>query len=66
MKAKTKSELLELELTNIVKIVSGINFSLALNDEGKVFVWGNNNFGQLGTGGLRNVDEPTVLDTLLK
>lgn len=66
MKAKSKTELLELGLTNIVKVVSGINFSLALNSEGKVFVWGNNTYGQLGTGGLRNVDEPLVLDTLMK
>lgn len=65
-KAKSKKDLLELELNNIVKVVSGINFSLALNNEGKVFVWGNNTYGQLGTGGLRNVDEPTLLDTLMK
>jgi alpha-tubulin suppressor-like RCC1 family protein len=56
VKAKSKTELLELGLNKVVKVVSGINFSLALNDEGKVFVWGNNTFGQLGTGGLRNVD----------
>lgn len=56
VKAKSKKELLELGLNKVVKVVSGINFSLALNDEGKVFVWGNNTFGQLGTGGLRNVD----------
>ena len=55
VKAKSKTELLELGLNKVVKVVSGINFSLALNDEGKVFVWGNNTFGQLGTGGLRNV-----------
>lgn len=66
IKAKSKKDLLELELNNIVKVVSGINFSLALNNEGKVFVWGNNTYGQLGTGGLRNVDEPTLLDTLMK
>jgi alpha-tubulin suppressor-like RCC1 family protein len=48
--------LLELGINKVVKVVSGINFTLALNDEGKVFVWGNNTFGQLGTGGLRNVD----------
>lgn len=56
VKAKSKTELLELGISKVVKVVSGINFTLALNDEGKVFVWGNNTFGQLGTGGLRNVD----------
>ena len=55
VKAKSKTELLELGINKVVKVVSGINFTLALNDEGKVFVWGNNTFGQLGTGGLRNV-----------
>src|ERR1700692_525634 len=28
----------------------GMNFVTALNDEGKVFVWGNNSFGQLANG----------------
>ena len=56
VKAKSKTELLELGINKVVKVVSGINFTLALNDEGKVFVWGKNTFGQLGTGGLRNVD----------
>ena len=56
VKAKSKTELLELGINKVVKVVSGINFTLALNDEGKVFVWGNNTFGQLGTGGLCNVD----------
>ena len=49
-----QTELVELDLENIVKVASGINFSMALNDEGKVFVWGNNVYGQLGTGGLQN------------
>jgi len=37
---------------------------MALNEEGKVYVWGNNLNGQLGTGGLRNVWKPTLLETL--
>lgn len=54
--AKSKNELVELELNNIVKVASGINFSMALSDEGKVYVWGNNTYGQLGTGGLRGAN----------
>lgn len=59
--AKSKAELVELALDNIVKVSSGINYSMALNDEGKVFVWGNNTYGQLGTGGLKGANEPVLL-----
>lgn len=59
--AKTKTELVELALDNIVKVASGINYSMALNDEGRVFVWGNNTYGQLGTGGLKGISEPILL-----
>lgn len=52
--AKTKNDIVELDLSNIVKVTSGINFSMALNDEGKVYVWGSNIYGQLGKGGLQN------------
>lgn len=37
---------------------------MALSDEGKVYVWGNNTYGQLGTGGLKNVNEPILLEAL--
>lgn len=53
-KAKDKFDIIELPLKNIVKISSGINFSMALDDSGKVFAWGNNNSGQLGTGSLQS------------
>lgn len=48
------TDVVELDLYDIQKVQSGQNFSMALNKEGKVFVWGNNNFGQLGTGSQRN------------
>jgi alpha-tubulin suppressor-like RCC1 family protein len=41
-------------LNNITKVTSGINYSIALDDEGKIFAWGNNIYGQLGTGGLKS------------
>jgi alpha-tubulin suppressor-like RCC1 family protein len=50
----SSTEIIELDLFDIKKIQSGQNFSIALNKEGKVFVWGNNVYGQLGTGSLRN------------
>lgn len=45
---------------------SGVNFSLALNRDGKVYVWGDNKFGQLGTGSLKSVYDPTPLDELYR
>ena len=60
-KAKTKNDIVELSLSHIVKVSSGINFSIALDDEGKVYVWGNNGNGQLGDGGLKNSNEPILI-----
>lgn len=48
------TDLVELDLYDIQKVQSGQNYSMALNKDGKVFVWGNNTFGQLGTGSQRN------------
>lgn len=64
--AKSKTELVELDLNNIVKVASGINYSMALSDEGKVYVWGNNTYGQLGTGGLKSASEPIILESLVR
>lgn len=35
-------------LTNIVQVVGGTRFSLALTADGKVYAWGDNRYGQLG------------------
>jgi alpha-tubulin suppressor-like RCC1 family protein len=64
--SKSPSELIELDLYDIKKVQSGQNFSIALNKDGKVFVWGNNTFGQLGTGSLKNVNEPVELEHLIR
>lgn len=48
------TDVIELSLDNIQKVQSGQNYSLALSKDGRVYVWGNNTFGQLGTGSLRN------------
>jgi len=37
---------------------------MALAESGKVYVWGNNNFGQLGTGSLNSVNTPSTVDAL--
>lgn len=49
-----KADTIELNLDNIKKVQSGVNYSMALSDDGKVYVWGNNTFGQLGTGSLKH------------
>lgn len=64
--AQTKNDLVELPLNRITKISSGINFTMALDDQGKVYVWGSNTNGQLGTGGLRSTFEPVLVEALLK
>ena len=53
-------------MLDIKKVQSGQNFSMALNNDGRVFVWGNNTFGQLGTGSLKNVNEPVELEQLTR
>ena len=55
-----------MDLLDIKKVQSGQNFSMALNNDGRVFVWGNNTFGQLGTGSLKNVNEPVELEQLTR
>ena len=35
-----------------------------MNDEGRVYAFGNNTFGQLGTGSLNDCEQPTKIQTL--
>jgi alpha-tubulin suppressor-like RCC1 family protein len=44
-------------LTNVVDVAAGRYFSLALRDDGTVWAWGQNSYGQLGIG---NKDDHTV------
>jgi len=36
------------ELDNIIKVSAGLNYSLALDSGGKIWAWGENEYGQLG------------------
>ena len=46
-------EITSLNKERIVKICAGYAHALALTDEGKLYSWGANQFGQLGHGDLR-------------
>ena len=59
--AKTPTDIVELNIDRIKRVESGQNFSVALDDEGKVFVWGANTFGQLGIGSLKSLSMPEEL-----
>jgi alpha-tubulin suppressor-like RCC1 family protein len=53
--------------TNIQRIVSGQNHAIAITEEGDLYVWGNNDMGQLGLGKLGTEDteirfKPTLLE----
>lgn len=54
--AKLPTDIIQLDIGDeIVRVESGPNFSMALNRDGRVYVWGSNTFGQLGTGSLKNL-----------
>lgn len=48
------------------QIVCGYNHTLALSDEGKLYAWGANAYGQLGTGNKANQVTATLVDVLDK
>lgn len=52
-------------LNNIVQISAGEEFFTALRSDGKVFVWGKNNFGQVGNGATGSNQSVPVLNTSL-
>lgn len=45
--------------TVIKKIVCGHSHTLAISDEGILYSWGSNSFGQLGIGSKNNTSSPT-------
>ncbi|MBQ8043678.1 MAG: hypothetical protein IJ272_05960, partial [Clostridia bacterium] len=51
-------------LTNIVEITSGDSHNMALASDGTVYVWGNNSYGQLGTGDTVSSNIPVVVKDL--
>lgn len=45
------------------QVVSGYAHSLALTDEGLLYAWGSNTYGQLGTGNKNNQLSPVQIMT---
>ncbi|XP_025261725.1 uncharacterized protein LOC105257722 isoform X2 [Camponotus floridanus] len=46
----------------IVKLVCGYQHTLVLTRNGKIYAWGNNNFGQVGVNKNRKLSSPTVVN----
>ena len=47
-----------------IKVSAGQSHVLALDEDGKVYSWGNNGYGQLGTGDYNQLNTPTKIRTL--
>ncbi|XP_006111115.2 E3 ISG15--protein ligase HERC5 [Pelodiscus sinensis] len=64
-KSQSKERLLK-ELTNryIVQIACGDHHSMALSKGGELFTWGQNSYGQLGTGKHLSTCEPQLVEEL--
>lgn len=52
-------EEIPIDSENIKSISCGLNHSIAIDEDGKVFTWGNNNNGQLVTGDKISRNIPT-------
>ncbi|KAL0491717.1 ultraviolet-B receptor UVR8 [Acrasis kona] len=57
-------EIKTLKNKNIVDIKAGGEYSLALSDDGSLYVWGSSDEGQLGMSDKRQRDVPTLFDSL--
>ena len=51
-------------LSDIVDIAAGLAFSCAVRKDGKLFCWGDNGWGQLGTGDKRRHPRPVEVPAL--
>jgi alpha-tubulin suppressor-like RCC1 family protein len=49
-------------LNHIIMIACGANFTIALDEYGAVFTWGEGSTGALGTGKLVDCPKPTRID----
>jgi hypothetical protein len=61
-KNTNKPKRIKLDGVKIHKICCGYNHSLLLSEEGDIYAFGNNNFGQIGNGNKGNVLKPFKLN----
>ncbi len=54
------------QLSNIKKIAAGYNHNVALSNDGEVYTWGYNGYGQLGNGNTKDTSIPTKITTNAK
>uniref|UniRef100_A0A3Q3VJX2 BTB domain-containing protein n=1 Tax=Mola mola TaxID=94237 RepID=A0A3Q3VJX2_MOLML len=52
-----------LQGVSVIQVACGSSHTLALTDEGSVYTWGANQYGQLGTGNKSNQALPSVVNT---
>ncbi|XP_030601062.1 RCC1 and BTB domain-containing protein 2 isoform X1 [Archocentrus centrarchus] len=60
---QTPCRIAALQGVNIVQVACGYAHTLALTDEGFVYAWGANSYGQLGTGNKSNQALPIQINT---
>ncbi|MFW5803022.1 MAG: InlB B-repeat-containing protein, partial [Verrucomicrobiota bacterium] len=48
-------------LSGIIKLAAGSGHGLALDEDGDLYAWGDNTFGQLGTGNFDDADTPILV-----
>ncbi|KAK2846704.1 hypothetical protein Q5P01_009703 [Channa striata] len=60
---QTPCRIAALQGINIVQVACGYAHTLALTDEGYIYAWGANSYGQLGTGSKSNQALPTIINT---
>lgn len=60
---QTPCRIAALQGVSIVQVACGYAHTLALTDEGLVYAWGANSYGQLGTGNKSNQALPTLINT---
>ena len=65
MESATSQPIMVAGLTNIVGIAAGNNYALAADGQGVLWGWGDDEYGQLGDGGvLYDVDQPVEILTV--
>ncbi|KAM8822174.1 RCC1 and BTB domain-containing protein 2 isoform 1-T1 [Synchiropus picturatus] len=60
---QTPCRIAALQGVSVIQVACGYAHTLALTDEGFVYAWGANSYGQLGTGNKSNQAVPTLINT---